>query len=82
MCQAEKRHSISLSWDREVLDILADGYNVKYGARSIQHEVGIRLYDGLACYVECLPLKVKKNFNRKISCVLLVGVCMCFECCR
>ena len=37
--QAEKRHSIQLLWDREVLDILADGYNVKYGARSIQHEV-------------------------------------------
>ena len=36
--QAEKRHSISLSWDRDVLDLLTDGYNVKYGARSIQHE--------------------------------------------
>ena len=37
--QAAKRHSIHLTWDREVLDVLADGYNVKYGARSIQHEV-------------------------------------------
>ena len=33
------RHSICLTWDREVLDVLSDGYNVKYGARSIQHEV-------------------------------------------
>ena len=37
--QARERHSIALSWDREVLDVLADGYNVKYGARSLQHEV-------------------------------------------
>jgi len=37
--QAKRRHSIHLTWDREVLDVLADGYNVKYGARSIQHEV-------------------------------------------
>ena len=40
LLQALKRHSIKLTWDREVLDVLADGYSVKYGARSIQHEVG------------------------------------------
>ena len=38
--QAEKKHSIHLTWEREVLDVLADGYNVKYGARSLLHEVG------------------------------------------
>ena len=27
-----------MSWDREVLDVLADGYDVHYGARSIKHE--------------------------------------------
>jgi ATP-dependent Clp protease ATP-binding subunit ClpB len=37
--RAKERHSIDLSWDKEVVDILADGYNVKYGARSIHHEV-------------------------------------------
>lgn len=37
--QAKERHSIELTWEREVLDILADGYNVKYGARSLKHEV-------------------------------------------
>lgn len=42
--QAAKRHSIHLTWDREVLDVLADGYNVKYGARSIQHEVRLMCY--------------------------------------
>ena len=37
--QAKARHNITLLWDREVLDVLADGYNLHYGARSIKHEV-------------------------------------------
>ena len=37
--QALSRHDIHMSWDREVLDALADGYDVHYGARSIKHEV-------------------------------------------
>lgn len=37
--QALSRHDIHMSWDREVLDVLADGYDVHYGARSIKHEV-------------------------------------------
>ena len=37
--QALKRHDMKLSWDRDVLDVLADGYDVHYGARSIKHEV-------------------------------------------
>ena len=38
MIQALNRHDIHMSWDREVLDVLADGYDVHYGARSIKHE--------------------------------------------
>ena len=37
--QALSRHDIHMTWDREVLDALADGYDVHYGARSIKHEV-------------------------------------------
>ena len=37
--RAHRKHSIVLSWDRSVLNLLADGYNVYYGARSIKHEV-------------------------------------------
>ena len=37
--QALSRHDIHMTWDREVLDVLADGYDVHYGARSIKHEV-------------------------------------------
>ena len=28
-----------MSWDGPVLDVLSEGYNVAYGARSIKHEV-------------------------------------------
>ncbi|XP_077817430.1 mitochondrial disaggregase isoform X4 [Macaca mulatta] len=37
--RAKQRHNITLLWDREVADVLVDGYNVHYGARSIKHEV-------------------------------------------
>lgn len=33
-----------MTWDREVLDVLADGYDVHYGARSIKHEVRLILF--------------------------------------
>lgn len=37
--QAKKKHDISLVWDHNVVDVLADGYDVHYGARSIKYEV-------------------------------------------
>lgn len=37
--QAKSRHDIELEWERDVIDYLADGYDVHYGARSIKHEV-------------------------------------------
>ncbi|KAL9973514.1 hypothetical protein ACROYT_G019983 [Oculina patagonica] len=45
---ALSRHDIHMSWDREVLDVLADGYDVHYGARSIKHEVERRVVNQLA----------------------------------
>ena len=38
-----------MTWDREVLDVLADGYDVHYGARSIKHEV--RLIPSLLAFL-------------------------------
>jgi ATP-dependent Clp protease ATP-binding subunit ClpB len=38
--RAKQKHKIVLSWDKAVTHLLADGYNVYYGARSIKHEVG------------------------------------------
>lgn len=51
--QAKEKHSIELKWDPMVLDVLADGYNVYYGARSIKHEVERRLVNQLAMAYEC-----------------------------
>jgi len=39
MLQAKTKHSMELTWDRQVVDVLADGYDVHYGARSIKYEV-------------------------------------------
>ncbi|XP_077154974.1 mitochondrial disaggregase isoform X1 [Ranitomeya variabilis] len=50
--KAKQRHDITLIWDREVMDVLADGYNVHYGARSIKHEVDRRVVNQLAAAYE------------------------------
>ncbi|XP_069828009.1 mitochondrial disaggregase isoform X3 [Dendropsophus ebraccatus] len=50
--EAKQRHDITLIWDREVMDVLADGYNVHYGARSIKHEVDRRVVNQLAAAYE------------------------------
>ncbi len=46
--KAKDKHDVDLEWDRRVLEILADGYNVYYGARSIKHEVERRVVTQLA----------------------------------
>lgn len=46
--RARQKHKILLSWDRAVAQLLADGYNVYYGARSIKHEVERRVVSQLA----------------------------------
>ncbi|KHJ47000.1 ATPase family protein [Trichuris suis] len=46
--KAEKKHRIELIWNQDVLELLADGYNVRYGARSIQHEVESQVVSKLA----------------------------------
>lgn len=46
--QAKDKHDMDLKFDPVVLDVLADGYNVHYGARSIKHEVERRVVNQLA----------------------------------
>ncbi|KAM6945931.1 mitochondrial disaggregase [Aplochiton taeniatus] len=50
--KAKQRHGITLQWDRPVLDLLAGGYNLHYGARSIKHEVERRVVNQLAAAYE------------------------------
>lgn len=37
--KAKKHHRVDITWDHAVIDAVADAYNVRYGARSIKHEV-------------------------------------------
>ncbi|XP_046852538.1 caseinolytic peptidase B protein homolog isoform X2 [Xenia sp. Carnegie-2017] len=46
--RALERHDIHLSWDKEVLTCMADGYDVHYGARSIKHEVERKVINQVA----------------------------------
>ncbi|XP_057314855.1 caseinolytic peptidase B protein homolog [Hydractinia symbiolongicarpus] len=46
--RAEKNHQIDLTWDKDVLEVLSDGYDVHYGARSIKHEVERRVVNQIA----------------------------------
>ena len=65
------RHSIQLHWEREALDVLADGYNVKYGARSIQHEV-----ECVVCGVWCVVWCVVCGVWCGVWCVVcVIGTC-------
>ncbi|XP_076277151.1 mitochondrial disaggregase [Lasioglossum baleicum] len=69
--RAKERHMIDLKWDREVLSILADGYDTHYGARSIKYEVERRVVNQLAAAHErgqlgkgcCVLLKPKWHEN-------------------
>jgi len=36
--RAQERHQVTLSWDEDVLEKLQQGYNVRFGARSIKNE--------------------------------------------
>lgn len=46
--RALQRHHISLTWDKNVIGVLANGYDVHYGARSIKYEVERRVVNKLA----------------------------------
>ncbi|XP_067138665.1 mitochondrial disaggregase-like [Centruroides vittatus] len=46
--KAKEKHNIELSWEKRVLEVLADGYDIHYGARSIKHEVERRVVNQLA----------------------------------
>lgn len=50
--KALARHAVELQWEGGVLGALADGYDVHYGARSIQHEVERRVVNQIALAAE------------------------------
>ncbi|KAJ1657729.1 hypothetical protein IWQ61_002917 [Dispira simplex] len=46
--KAKTRHHIQLTWSDGVVSLLSEGYNVRYGARSIKHEVEKRVVNQIA----------------------------------
>ncbi|CAH1780032.1 unnamed protein product [Owenia fusiformis] len=46
--KAQEKHEIDLQWDYDVVQVLTQGYDVHYGARSIKHEVERRVVSQLA----------------------------------
>jgi len=46
--QASERHDIALSWDENVLENIIQGYNMRYGARWVKHEVERRVINQVA----------------------------------
>ena len=46
--KALKRHDMVLKWTDEVVEVLTEGYNVHYGARSIKHDVERRVVNEIA----------------------------------
>ena len=46
--RAQIRHKMELTWDKRVIGLIADEYNVHYGARSIKHEVERRIINKIA----------------------------------
>eukprot|EP01012_Entosiphon_sulcatum_P030836 TRINITY_DN382_c0_g1_i1.p1 TRINITY_DN382_c0_g1~~TRINITY_DN382_c0_g1_i1.p1 ORF type:complete len:608 (+),score=131.07 TRINITY_DN382_c0_g1_i1:77-1825(+) len=45
---AKKRHEMRMTWDQEVVIHLTKAYNVRYGARSIMHEIERKVVSRLA----------------------------------
>ncbi|KAJ1676315.1 hypothetical protein EV182_008439, partial [Spiromyces aspiralis] len=42
--KAQKRHNIKLTWTPDLVNLIArEGYNIRYGARSIKHEIDRRV---------------------------------------
>jgi ATP-dependent Clp protease ATP-binding subunit ClpB len=46
--RAKEKHEMKLTWDKRVIALIADEYDVYYGARSIKHEIERRIIDNVA----------------------------------
>lgn len=46
--KTKSRHGITITWEPEVIEVLAYGYNVRYGAGSIKYEVERKVVNSLA----------------------------------
>ncbi|CAH8521017.1 unnamed protein product [Schistosoma mattheei] len=65
--KALKRHSLTVTWNREVVDLIVDGYDVYYGARSINYEIERRIISLLALADEQGHLNPGSHVNISVS---------------
>lgn len=67
--KAKKNHGMELTWETEVLNVLADGYDIRYGARSIKHEVERRVINQVAAAHEqgLLPKDCKLRLVKAVA---------------
>jgi ATP-dependent Clp protease ATP-binding subunit ClpB len=81
--RALEKHSVNLVWDHAVIDVLADGYDVQYGARSIKHEVERRVINQLAaaheqgyfepgCQLKIVAVEGEKHVKNKGSLLRII----------
>lgn len=68
--RARQRHEVELEWDTGLVEAIADGYNIHYGARSIRHEVERSVINPLAAAYERLLLQ--RNSCVKLTAETLV----------
>ena len=62
--QAKKKHSMELVWDHSVVDVLAAGYDVHYGARSIKYEVRCSKFSKIS-NTSCQPNRSEKTVSEE-----------------
>lgn len=65
LIQAYDKHKISITWDPDLLSVLADGYDIHYGARSLKHEVEKKVVNRIASLHE--EGKIDKNSSLHLS---------------
>ncbi|XP_054163314.1 caseinolytic peptidase B protein homolog [Oppia nitens] len=61
--KAKTRHKMELTWDKRIVGMIADEYNVHYGARSIKHEVERRIINKIAFAHESQLIKPGANVH-------------------
>ena len=64
--KAYERHKMTLTWERSVIDLLADAYNIKYGARSIKYDVERSVVSQLAMAHERKLIQAGDEVNVRV----------------
>ncbi|XP_067943504.1 mitochondrial disaggregase-like isoform X1 [Watersipora subatra] len=64
--KANSVHKIELTWDQDVVEVLAKGFDIHYGARSIIYEVERRVIGTLASLQEVQKIFAKDKLRLKV----------------